>query len=144
MTQLINSFRGEFFFLSNFFPVVIWNGGIRYLSMEHAFQAAKTLDMAERRMIAELPTPGQAKRTGRKVTLRPDWEQVKLAMMERIVRRKFSIPSLAQRLIATFPAKIVEGNTWGDRYWGVCAGVGANHLGEILMKIRKELMEAVH
>lgn len=139
MAQLINSFRGEFFFLSNFYPVIIWNDGIRYPSAEHAYQAAKTLVRTERVAIAECATPGQAKRMGRKVTLRPDWDSVKLVVMKRIVTRKFSVPSLAQRLKATSSAHIVEGNTWGDRYWGVCNGVGANHLGRILMEVRDSL-----
>jgi ribA/ribD-fused uncharacterized protein len=143
MTQLINNFRGEYFFLSNFYPVAIWNAGIRYPSAEHAYQAAKTVVRTERITIAACETPAQAKRMGRKVTLRPDWDSVKLAVMKRIVARKFSIPSLAKRLVATFPAELWEGNGWGDRYWGVCAGVGANHLGKILMEVRRELMEAV-
>jgi len=143
MRPLINSFRDEYFFLSNFYPVAIWNAGIRYPSAEHAYQAAKTTKFEERRAIASLPKPAQAKRMGRKVTLRPDWDSVKLAVMKRIVARKFSIPSLAKRLVATFPAELWEGNGWGDRYWGVCNGVGANHLGKILMEVRRELMEAV-
>ena len=141
MPQLINSFRGEFFFLSNFYPVVIWNAGICYPSAEHAYQAAKTFNQAERLAIASLDKSGQAKRAGRIVTLRPDWEQVKLSVMESIVRKKFSLTSLAQKLVNTLPAQLVEGNTWGDRYWGVCNGVGANHLGKILMKVRKDLMD---
>jgi len=144
MRPLINSFRDEFFFLSNFYPVIIWNNGIRYPTAEHAFQAAKTQVREERIAIAACATPGEAKRMGRKVTLRPDWENVKLAVMKRIVARKFSIPSLAQRLKATFPAELWEGNGWGDRYWGVHNGVGENHLGRILMEVRRELIEAVH
>jgi len=140
---LIDRFRGEHFFLSNFYPVVIWNGGIRYPSSEHAYQAAKTINMAERQRIAKLPKPSMAKRAGRKVAMRPDWDQVKLSVMERIVMLKFSVPSLAKRLIATHPATLVEGNDWGDRYWGVYNGVGANHLGLILMAVRDKIM-AVH
>lgn len=139
MAQLIESFRGANFFLSNFYPVIIWNAGIRYPTAEHAYQAAKTLDMEERRRIASLETPGQAKRAGRRVAMRHDWEQVKLSVMARIVHLKFTVPSLAEKLMATSPAKLVEGNTWGDRYWGVCNGVGANHLGRILMKEREAL-----
>ena len=92
MAQLINSFRDEFFFLSNFYPVIIWNDGIRYPTAEHAYQAAKTVVRTERIAIAACATPGEDKRMGRKVTLRPDWENVKLAVMKRIVARKFSIP----------------------------------------------------
>ena len=74
--KVIDSFEGEFEFLSNFFPSPIRFEGMVYPTVEHAFQAAKTMDMAKRKMIAGLPSPGQAKREGRKVTLRPDWEEV--------------------------------------------------------------------
>lgn len=137
--KLINSFRDEFFFLSNFFPVIIWNAGIRYPSAEHAYQAAKTLDMGMRRKIAAIPRPGQAKRAGRNVVLREDWDTVKLDVMRRILEMKFSVPSLRAKLLATGDARLVEGNTWGDRFWGEYAGRGANHLGRLLMETREKI-----
>ena len=135
----IESFRNEHFFLSNFYPVIIWNAGIRYPSAEHAFQAAKTLDFEMRRKIAATLKPGQAKRMGRSVVLREDWDSVKLDVMRRILELKFSVPSLKAKLLATGDAHIVEGNTWNDRFWGVCNGVGANHLGKLLMALRDRL-----
>lgn len=140
MTRVIDKFRGEHRFLSNFYPCLIWHDGIRYSSVEHAFQAAKTLDFAERWRISQLPTPGQAKRAGRSVTLRPDWLQVRRMVMQELLIQKFILNSeLRKKLKDTGKAMLIEGNTWGDTYWGVCRGVGENHLGKLLMAIRSIL-----
>ena len=84
-------------------------------------------------------TPGQVKRVGGKLELRFDWEEVKLTIMEELVRIKFQIPTLTGLLIQTGNAELVEGNYWNDTYWGVCKDVGENHLGKILMKVRNKL-----
>ncbi|MEA2735214.1 MAG: hypothetical protein QOE14_1665, partial [Humisphaera sp.] len=111
-----------------------------YPSSEHAYQAAKTLDVAERKKIAATTSPADAKRAGRALKLRDDWETAKFDVMERCVRDKFTRhPDLRQKLLATGDAELIEGNTWGDRVWGVYQGEGANHLGRILMKVRAEL-----
>ena len=136
----INTFRGEYEFLSNFSPAEIEYEGILYPTTEHAFQAAKMLDPDARRACAALATPGQAKRWGRAVKLRPDWEHVKLDVMEAVLRLKFARPELTQKLLATSKATLIEGNTWGDKFWGVCDGVGENHLGLLLMKVRDALV----
>ena len=138
----IDSFRGDYDFLSNFYEAVINYQGIQYLNNESAFQAQKCLEESEKMEFSYL-SAGKAKRKGRQIKLRPDWEQVKVPIMEEIVRAKFSQnPQLAEKLIATADRKIVEGNTWNDIFWGVDAatGKGENHLGEILMKIRGELI----
>jgi ribA/ribD-fused uncharacterized protein len=136
----ITSFSGDHAFLSNFYPAPAPYEGIVFPTSEHAFQAAKTLDMAERRRLANLATPAQAKRAGRRVVLRSDWQQVKIAIMTAIVRAKFQHnPELAQKLAATADAELVEGNRHHDRFWGVCGGVGQNWLGRILMQVRAEL-----
>src|SRR4051794_31274057 len=93
-TAMIERFDGEYAFLSNFWPSPLVRDGITYPTVEHAFQAAKAVDRLERQRIAALPTPGAAKRAGRKVAIRPDWETVKVAMMEDLVRRKFADPGL--------------------------------------------------
>lgn len=144
--MVINRFDGDFEFLSNFFPSPIRFEGMVYPTVEHAFQAAKTMDMAKRRMIAGLPTPGQAKREGRKVTLRPDWEEVKVDIMETLLRAKFSNQHLNFCLRITDGHFLEEGNTWHDNFWGVChcercGGNGRNQLGKLLMKIRAEAIE---
>lgn len=134
---MISSFRDEYFFLSNFYPVEIKLDGIVYPNAESAFQAQKTLDVEERRKFSMLKNPVQAKRLGRKVKLRDDWEKVKLDIMTEIVSQKFlQHPHLIEMLLQTGDEELVEGNKWGDRFWGVCKGKGENHLGKILMKIR--------
>ena len=134
---MILSFRDEYFFLSNFYPVEIKLDGIVYPNAESAFQAQKTLDVEERRKFSMLKNPVQAKRLGRKVKLRDDWEEVKLDIMTEIVSQKFlQHPHLIEMLLQTGDEELVEGNKWGDRFWGVCKGKGENHLGKILMKIR--------
>lgn len=134
---MILSFRDEYFFLSNFYPVEIKLDGIVYPNAETAFQAQKTLDVEERRKFSMLKNPVQAKRLGRKVKLRDDWEEVKLDIMTEVVSQKFlQHPHLIEMLLQTGDEELVEGNKWGDRFWGVCKGKGKNHLGKILMKIR--------
>lgn len=133
-------FRNEFFFLSNFYPVTLHDidfPEITYSSVEAAFQATKTLQPDERRRFSGI-APGDAKRLGRRVALRPDWEAIKISVMEQYLRQKFSSPQLARQLKAVSGA-IVEDNTWGDRFWGVCRGSGRNELGRLLEKIRAEL-----
>lgn len=146
MAQKISKFRGKYFFLSNFYPCEVEYEGVIYPTVEHAFQAAKTPDLREREMIRALPTPGDAKRRGKHVKLRRDWEGVKVGIMTELVRDKFSRPSsdsarpcLGSMLIGTGNAHLEEGNTWGDRFWGTCDGRGKNILGKILMQVRDEL-----
>ena len=124
---MIDSFQGEHAFLSNFAASEIEFEGIVFPTVEHAFQAAKTLNMTKRKEIAALPSPGHAKRAGRSVELRPDWEEIKIDVMLECVRKKFQIPEL-----------LVEGNWWKDTFWGMCEGRGQNNLGKILMKVREE------
>lgn len=136
----IKGFVGEFEFLSNFAKSPIsWND-MTYPTVEHAFQASKTKDIEEKRKICALPTPGKAKRAGRQVHLRPDWETIKIDTMTELVRRKFAIPEFHQKLLETGDAYLEETNDWGDKFWGV-DGVGENHLGKILMDIRDEIRE---
>ena len=136
----IKFFRGDAAFLSNFCLAQVFHDGIDYPTTEHAFQAAKTLDFHQRYEISKIETPGQAKRAGRKVQLRPDWEQVKNRIMWELTVLKFTNhPNLKKLLLATGNAELIEGNTWGDTYWGVCNGVGENHLGFILARVRANL-----
>ena len=143
MKMKIKNFTNtEHRFLSNFYPCTITFMDITYPSVEHAFQASKTLDMEIREKIAKAPTPGKAKKMGRKVKLRFDWEDVKEVFMFLLLQKKFAIPKLQRKLLATGDAELVEGNNWGDTYWGVCKGVGKNRLGELLMRVRQEIKDA--
>ena len=136
---MIDKFDGEFAFLSNFYPCTVRDGKLTFPSTAHYFQAMKTLDMVERIYNSRAATPGESKKMGRSVKLRPDWEEVKLSVMETALRQKFADPELAAMLTATGDEELVEGNWWNDTYWGVCRGVGENNLGKLLMKIRSEL-----
>lgn len=137
---MIDSFRGEYRFLSNFYPAPVLFEGILYPTAEHAFQAVKSLSDTERRRIRNLPKPVDAKAAGRRLELRPDWELNKYDLMVRILRAKFlRTPELRHKLLATAPKELVEGNTWGDRIWGQVRGEGQNLLGKALMEVRDEL-----
>ena len=137
----ITSFREQHFFLSNFYGCTINFEGITYPSTEHAYQAAKSVIIAERQLICRQTSAGNAKRAGRRITIRRDWNDVKLAKMEAILRLKFSVtqPELVQKLTATHPRILREENYWHDTFWGICNGAGSNHLGKLLMKIRADL-----
>ena len=137
----ISDFHEEkYAFLSNFFEAEVSYGGLTYGSNEAAFQAQKCMTEEEKLPFTQA-RPSKSKGMGRRVKLRPDWEEVKVGIMEEIVRAKFDQhPELATRLLATGDRQLIEGNTWGDTFWGVDTrtGQGKNHLGEILMDIRGE------
>jgi N-glycosidase YbiA len=128
-------------FLSNFHEgyTVLYLG--RYWpTSEHAYQAAKTLDEEERDIIAQCATPGMAKRAGKRVTLRPDWDDIKIDVMREILRVKFQEPVLRAKLLATGMAELIEGNFHDDTFWGQCPlGDGLNWLGRLLMELRAEI-----
>lgn len=137
------SFRGPKAFLSNFHPAPVYYDGVLYDTVEHAFQAAKTLSLEDRSIISSCTTPGKAKRTGRAVNLRKDWNDVRVNIMKELVFQKFFMyPKLAQALIA-IKEEIVEENEWGDTFWGVYNGVGENNLGKILMAVRDHLKKSI-
>lgn len=133
----ITEFQGEHRFLSNFWHSPITVEGHVFETVEHAFQAMKTLDEDEKLTVANCRTPGEAKRAGRAVTLRADWNDIRLDVMANLLALKFAWGSpLAERLLATGSQALVEGNRWGDTFWGVCRGKGENHLGRLLMHRR--------
>ena len=139
MSEVIDQFRGEFHWLSNFYSCSVHYEGLTFGNTEAAFQAAKCLDMKERERFFGL-SGGQAKRLGKRVELRPDWEDVKIDIMRQVLKSKFNQnPELRKKLIATGDTELIEGNNWGDTFYGVCRGVGLNHLGKILMEVRKEI-----
>lgn len=139
---MINRFEGIYRFLSNFYGAHVEFEGMIFPSVEHAYVAAKTLDQKQRVHIVHIGTAREVKAYGRKLKLRPDWEQVKLQIMEDLVRQKFTKDgNLRQALIDTGNRELIEGNWWGDKFWGVDmkTNQGENHLGKLLMKIRSEL-----
>jgi ribA/ribD-fused uncharacterized protein len=154
--ELIDAFKDEYAFLSNFHP---YSGTRRYEeappvvlrgrafeTAEHAYQACKTDDPASQAWIASATSPGEAKKWGYTLTLRPGWDDMKVRVMRAIIQAKFApTTELSHRLMLTGNKKLVEGNTWGDDFWGcvqVTPGgtwVGANNLGLLLMEQRKAL-----
>lgn len=139
-------FRGKYDFLSNFYPCEIIGWGIEFPTAEHVYVAAKTFDMNLRREIAKITTPGGAKRFGRNIELRPDWEEVKVPIMTTLIYRKFALqhPALGTRL-AKIEEEIIEHNHWHDNFWGVCGcgkcPPGKNILGLLLAALRSALKE---
>lgn len=148
----ISQFTGAYRFLSNFYESPIREAlpdgtTIVYPTVEHAFQAAKSLDTEVRIQIANEKTPSEAKKAGGRhgyMILRPDWEEVKLPIMLSLLRCKFmNNPELRYKLLSTGDATLIEGNTWNDTFWGVCKGKGQNMLGRLLMQVRREC-EGIH
>ena len=142
--KIIHQFQNEYKFLSNFYSSEFTWRGIKWMTVEHAFQAAKTLDPQAQKEIRKTPHPGTAKRLGRTVKLRDDWEQTKLLVMAELVWEKFDQnPLLMNKLLATGMDKLIEGNHWHDNFWGDCLcnscsqRKGKNWLGIILMEVRK-------
>lgn len=156
---MISDFSGRYDFLSNFYrvPGGIEYEGLTYPTVEHAFQAAKTLNPDQRFWIAQLATPRDAKRAGKHLQLRPMWNSIRVDTMAHLLRIKFSNPILEQLLLDTGDEILVEGNWWGDWFWGATheqttavdkpdcyrrwgeyTHFGCNHLGRLLMEIRKE------
>jgi len=140
-TYDITSFQGTYRWLSNFWPVEVQYNGIICPTVEHAYQAAKAISFVNASNIARQPTPGDAKRAGRRVITRTDWEEVKEIIMLDLLRQKFQHQNMKEALLATGKCKLIEGNTWNDHYWGVCGGEGKNRLGLLLMQVREELQK---
>lgn len=138
---MIDKFEGTYRFLSNFWPVSVLWAGVEWPSSEHAYQGAKFNDPKKTAKLLANPDPVAAKRIGRTKGMRPDWDDVKLDIMREIVHCKFDQHHmLANALKNTAPHELVEGNWWGDTYWGKCNGRGENYLGRILMEERAWLL----
>lgn len=139
----IDYFREEYEFLSNFYPTKLSFDGITYYNSEAAYQAQKCLLETDRLQFALL-SADEAKKLGQKLEIRPDWDEVKYDVMEKVVHAKFTQnPALAQELLDTGDKTLKEGNYWGDLYWGVSlrTGKGENNLGKILMALREYFRE---
>ena len=144
----ITDFHGNYFFLSNFFEAPFFYRGYKWNTVEHAFQAMKSIKKEDIEMVHAAVTPGEAKRLGRKVHLVPDWDIVRNEVMRDCLRMKFlQNDTLFKQLLDTGNEVLVEGNTWHDNYWGNCtcdkchAKEGVNMLGQLLMELRKNIRE---
>ena len=143
--QVVDSFKGDYEKFSNFYPCIVHYEGLNFPTVEHAFVAAKTRDRMFRSKIAHLlaEEAGKAKRMGRKIILRRDWDLMKVSVMYRLLMQKFSFDEFKTLLLSTEDADIIEGNYWHDNFWGDCYCKkcidipGKNQLGKLLMKIRR-------
>jgi hypothetical protein len=137
---MISEFKGDYRFLSNFYAASVYLDGILYPSVEHAFQAAKTEKRQWREKILLASSPGIAKKLGKIIPredFNPHWNKVRLEVMADLLTQKFFDADLRAKLLATGNEELIEGNTWGDTFWGVCDGKGLNKLGQLLMVVRQ-------
>ena len=142
---MINKFKGEHKFLSNFYNVNIYINGKYYASVEHVYQAYKATNEENHKLIQMQTSPRMAKKIGGEIELRNDWKDIQYDLMLKLVRKKFENEYLKGKLIETGDEYLEEGNVWHDQLWGNCIcekhknTKGKNWLGEILMIVRREL-----
>ena len=156
---MIDSFRGHYSFLSNFYYASQIINGVVYPTNEHFFQACKTLILDEQIAIINAPKPGIAKQMANprgyklpngaifKITIRQDWEDIRIGVMNMGIEAKFSqnIP-LHNELMLTQGTNLCEGNWWHDNFWGDCrcpkclGSPGLNMLGRLLMAYRSRFV----
>jgi len=133
---MISSFRGKYNFLSNFYECMLHYNGLRFCSLEAAYQASK-LENEEDRVYFSTLSAKDSKKEIKKYKIRKDWNKVKFSIMANLLCIKFSNPILKNKLLDTGDEELIEGNNWGDTVWGVCNGEGDNMLGKLLMKTRE-------
>lgn len=138
---MITSFKDDYEFLSNFYPCKITIAGYTFPSVENAYQAMKCANLSDYGQFVNIG-PAEAKKLGRKVQLRSDWEQIKYNVMRQLLDLKFQDKVLLKMLQGTASESIIEGNYWHDNYWGMCqcdkckSKIKYNHLGELLQRKR--------
>lgn len=138
---MIKEFQGEFRWLSNFAPVNVIYDGVKYRSVEHAYMAAKSVDVGWREFCKNTYKAGDVKKASRNIELREDWEQIKVDVMRELLEQKFNTEPYKAMLLETCDEHIQEGNMWNDKFWGVClkTGKGSNTLGKLIMEIRSKI-----
>jgi len=138
--MVISQFKDEFHFLSNMYLVDIHYKGIDFNSVEQAYQYQKTTSDREGLKVLRCSDPKKVKGIAKGFKfIREDWNDVRLNIMYNLLWIKFNNPQLREALLLTDGYELVEGNGWGDEFWGVCDGVGENYLGKLLMKVRDKL-----
>lgn len=137
---MIDSFKNQHFFLSNFFPCEVKFEGKIYQSSEAVYQVCKCINEKDKNNFINI-IGVEFKKLGRQVEIRSDWNDIKIDKMREILNCKFSQNiHLTQDLIKTKDHELIEGNYWKDYFWGVCNGKGKNILGKLLMQLREELV----
>ena len=142
-TTPIIEFQNQYFWLSNFFATPVAMDGYVFPASENAFMSGKSKDITWKQFCTTETNPGAMKSAGRKVKLIDNWDVIRIDAMLKALRAKFSDPILRAKLLATGNRQLIEGNRWGDKFWGVCIKtpqhVGQNNLGKLLMQLRYEL-----
>lgn len=143
---MISNFSGQYDFLSNFYESPFTDKeGLEYKTNEHFFQAQKMVNYADKLEVINASNPQLAKFIGRGRPMYKNWEEMKPFIMLYGLRKKFAIPELREKLLATGDEVLVEGNTWHDNEWGCCTcaqckeKVKLNTLGKLLMRVREEI-----
>jgi len=130
-------------FLSNFYKSAITYEGMLYPTVEHAYQAAKSLNKSTRELVKNAADPNIAKKLGQSISVRDDWQHVKIDIMRCLIQEKFQNPFIRWKLKETANKRLVNENRWNDRFWGVVNGVGENWLGQILEEVRHTIFQDV-
>jgi ribA/ribD-fused uncharacterized protein len=145
----INKFDGIYSFLSNFYLIDILYEGIRYPSVENAYQSAKSYDPDYRYRVS-ICTAGASKRLGKQIQVIDYWDVIKIGIMYYLLKQKFQNEKLREQILETKNLELIEGNNWHDNLWGDCQCdkckniKGKNILGILLMKVRDELNASIN
>lgn len=135
--ERIEFFEGEYAFLDNGAPAVVVLNGVAYPTVEHAYHASKTPSAEKREIIRQAPSARAARRLAAWMKPIENWRAVRLDVMTSLIAQKYAAGGpYAEQLLATKDAELRFGNWWGETFWGVCGGVGRNHLGLLLMERR--------
>ncbi len=143
MEQIIKEFRGQYAFLSNFYSSPIMFDHQTFSTAEHLYQALKAKTQEDYMFVCQAFSPGDAKKRGAQIELRPDWEDVKDRLMKLVLILKFTQHTDLTTLLKDTDGYILqEGNMWGDKYWGVClkTNEGQNRLGILLREVREFIL----
>jgi ribA/ribD-fused uncharacterized protein len=129
-------------FMSNYFKARFFIYGRWWSFVEAPYQAEKTSIQSEKDEIWAAVKANDSRLLGQKVTMRPDWDQIKRSVMKECCTAKFlQHPELRKQLMETGDQELIEDSPV-DWYWGIGAdGKGKNTLGQVLMEIREELKD---
>ena len=133
--------KTEHEYLSNFYASSVMYEGMLYPTVEHAYQASKSLDPTTRHLIKKAKDPNIAKRLGQSIVVRTDWYDVRIDIMRQLIHEKFKNPFLRHKLKELAGKKLINENRWNDRFWGIVNGSGENWLGRILEEVREEIIK---
>jgi ribA/ribD-fused uncharacterized protein len=135
LTQKVDSDRGDFTEYYGVFSEVE-----SYPTNEHYYQSMKAANSEISSWIASAPTAKLAMKAGR--MLSPEetyvgWDRIKVFVMLKGLRAKFSDPSLKLMLDWTSNAILIEDSPT-DMFWGGSLPGSQNMLGRLLMHVREE------